>query len=117
MKCATERTPFSLAKQLLPTLAVLLFCGCGATFVGFVSNPGGFRTVTGTVTIVSIGVVDDGHGNMTPFTAVTFTQGATSAVVNFCGDQRSLFPIGKSVRADFTDGIFCSTLHTVTVGP
>ena len=97
-------------------LLAFLFSGCGHTFIGFVSNPGGARSVSGTVTIVQFGTMNDGHGNIITFTGVTFVQSSTASTVNFCGDQRNQFPINRFVRADFTDGIFCSTLHTVTLG-
>jgi len=93
-----------------------VFAGCGHTFIGFVSNPGGARSVSGTVTIVQFGTMDDGHGTIITFTGVTFVQNSTASTVNFCGDQRKQFPINRFARADFTDGILCSMLHTVTLG-
>jgi hypothetical protein len=119
MNCTKQagRTSLAVKRFLLALLAVsFLALGCGHTFVGFVSNPGGLRSVSGTVTIVQLGVINDGHGNLITFTGVTLIQNNTASTVNFCGDQRRQFPIDRFVRVDFTDGIFCSTLHAVTVG-
>jgi len=101
-----------LALLLLPCA---LFEGCGTSFVGFVSNPGGRQTISGAVSSVQLGSVLDVTGQTIPFTAVTFLNPGTATTINFCGDQRVEFPEGRQVRADFTTGVFCSTLLAVVV--
>jgi hypothetical protein len=92
----------------------LLSAGCsGFYFVGFVSNPGGTRTVIGTVSIVNLGFVQDVTGAKITFTAVTFVNSGTAITINFCGDQRGKFPLNSTVSATFTHGIFCSNLVSV----
>jgi hypothetical protein len=93
----------------------LLLAGCGQVFVGFVSNPGGAMRVSGTVSLVQLEFINDGHGTLINFTAVTFINGGSATTVNFCGDQRSGFPINRSAQADFTTGTFCSTLIAVVI--
>jgi hypothetical protein len=103
---------FLLAQMLA---VCLLLPGCGAFFVGFVSNPGGTVSVSGTVTVVFFGFIQDPTGVKTTFTAVTFVNPGSSITINFCGDQSSRFPINQFVRADFRTGVFCSTLVAVVV--
>lgn len=90
-----------------------LSCG-GYYFVGFVSNPGGTTSIRGVVTAVSNGFISDPSG-VTQYTAVTFINAESKATINFCGDQRSLFPIDTKVRADYTSGILCSVLVRVSM--
>jgi hypothetical protein len=101
-----------------PILLVLLWCsplaGCGSFFLGFVSNPGGPTTVSGTISVVSLGVFNDPAG-ATTFTAVTLINPGDAATINFCGDQRSLFPENTKVRADFNTGFSCSVLIRVVI--
>jgi hypothetical protein len=94
----------------------LLLAGCEGVFVvGFVSNPGGAVRVSGTVSIVQLGFVNDGSGASVTITAGTLINGGTGFTVNFCGDQRGRFPMNNLVRADFNKGVFCSSLITVAV--
>lgn len=88
--------------------------GCGAVFVGFVSNPGVVpSSINGTVTIVSLGFSVDGNGTMANVTEVTLVNLGTANTVAFCGDQRTLFPINQSIKVEFTNGTLCSTLVSV----
>jgi len=94
----------------------LSLAGCGQVFFGFVSNPGGMGLhVTGTISVVQIGFYDNRLGVSGTLTAVTFVDAGTATTINFCGDQRSQFPIDQRVRADFNNGLYCSTLIAVTV--
>jgi hypothetical protein len=102
--------------RLLVIVALsILLAGCGQVFVGFVSNPGNPMQVSGNVSKVQLEFYDDSHGTLTNFTAVTFVSAGTATTINFCGDQRSGFPIDRSAQADFTTGTFCSTLITVVI--
>jgi len=93
----------------------LPLAGCSQFFVGFVSNPGGSPVViTGTITTVAIGFVDNSQGTQVTFTAVTFANTGGATTINFCGDKRSQFSVNQVVRADFQAGIYCSTLMAVT---
>lgn len=106
------------ASHLAPALLFLactLSEGCGSYFVGFVSNPGGSQTISGTVSGVQLGSLRDVTGETIVFTAVTFLNPGTATTINFCGDQREEFPENRQVRADFTSGISCSTLLAVAV--
>jgi len=98
---------------LLAACFPVVNCG-GYYFVGFVSNPGGTTTVAGMVIAVSGGFVSDPTG-ITPVTAVTFATSGSKITIHFCGDQQELFPINKTVRADYTVGISCSTLLKVVI--
>ena len=105
--------------RLLPVLLValcLLLTGCGSFFVGFFSNhPGGPFRVSGTVSVVSFGFVEDPTGLTITFTAVTLVNSGTATTIHFCGDQRAKFPINRFLQADFNIGIHCSVLIAVTV--
>jgi hypothetical protein len=122
---AERTTRYQLATNALPkavsrlTLFVvvgscLLLCGCSSFFVGFVSNPGGATTVSGTVTVVSLGIFHDPSGTTT-FTAVTFINFGNAVTINFCGDQRNLFPVNDDVQVDFNTGFNCSVLVRVVI--
>ena len=100
---------------LLTSCFLLASCG-GPYFVGFVSNPGGSSSVSGTVSDVSSGFYSDGNASMNPSTLVTFTASNTEVTINFCGDQRQSFPLNKEVRVQFKAGIACSVLMSVVVG-
>jgi hypothetical protein len=102
-------------RLLLVVALSLPLAGCGQVFVGFVSNPGNPMQVSGTVSRVQLEFYDDSHGTVTNFTAVTFINAGTATAINFCGDQRSGFPINRSAQADFTTGMFCSTLIAVVI--
>lgn len=104
----------------LGLILVLIFMltGCGAVFVGFVSNPGGVpSSVSGTVTIVHLGFVDDGQGTVANVTIVTLVDLGLARTISFCGDQQTLFPINQTLRAEFTSGTLCSTLVSVAFFP
>ncbi len=106
-----------MARILSALLVSLLLTGCGQIFVGFVSNPQvSPSSVSGLVIVVHLGSTNDINGNPITFTAVTFSSGGLSSNVNFCGDQRSQFPLNQSVRANFnpgTPGTVCSNLVLV----
>jgi len=99
---------------LLGTGPVLPLASCGSVFIGFVSNPGGATTVNGIISVVILGSSQH-PGGLTTFTAVTFINPGNVVTINFCGDQRNLFPMNQSVRADFTSGLSCSVLIKVVV--
>jgi len=100
----------------LVTALRFLLTGCGQFFVGFVSNPGGSPVhVTGTIIVVHVGFIDDSHGTVVTFTAVTFANAGADTTVNFCGDLSSDFQIGQMVRVDFSTGFYCSKLIALTV--
>src|SRR5258705_12547101 len=87
--------------------------GCGAVFVGFVSNPGVVpSSINGTVTIVSLGFSADG-GTIVNVPQVTLVNLGIANTMAFCGDQRTLFPINQSLKVEFTNGTLCSTLVRV----
>jgi hypothetical protein len=100
---------------ILILIISLPLAGCSQFFVGFVSNPGGSAVViTGTITTVGIGFVDNSQGTQVTFTAVTFGNTGGVTTVNFCGDKRSQFPVNQVVRANYQAGLYCSTLIAVT---
>ena len=96
---------------------IFMLAGCGAVFVGFVSNPGFPSSVSGTVTVVHLGFVDDGQGTITNVTMVTLVDLGFVKTITFCGDQQTLFPINQTLRAEFTSGTLCSTLVSVAFLP
>ena len=103
-----------MARTFLALLTSLLLTGCGGIFVGFVSNPQiSPSSVSGVVIVVHLETTNDVNGNSITFTAVTFSNGGLSSNVNFCGDQRSQFPLNRSVRADFNPGTVCANLVVV----
>lgn len=110
----TMRSPpqLALALWLLPCFC---FEGCGAYFVGFVSNPGGSQIISGTVSTVQLTSIRDITGETIILTAVTFTNSGIATTINFCGDQREKFPVDHDVQVDFNTGVYCSRLLAVVV--
>jgi hypothetical protein len=97
----------TLIAVLLAALLSLL-PGCDAVFVaGFVST----STVTGTVSIVGLTVTDFG----TQVTFVTLVQSTITHDFNFCGNVVNQFPIGSTVRVNFTPGTSCSSNLVVVI--
>ena len=96
------------APALLTVSVWLLLTGCGAVFVGFVSNPQiPSSSLSGRVTAAVLASVNDLHGNSVTITIVTLTNGGLASTPNFCGDQRAFFPINNVVRVDFTQETQC----------
>lgn len=90
------------------------FGGCsGASFVGFVSNPGGTGQVTGTITAVVLGSVENDTGAVQTITTVTFSNGVFGTSIGFCGDQRDVFPLDRVAMVNFTPGASCSTFISI----
>jgi hypothetical protein len=103
---------------LLGLIFVLVagLAGCGAVFVGFVSNPGVVpSSISGTVTIVFLGFSADSNGTVVNVTHVTLVNVGSPNTMAFCGDQRTLFPVDQSLKAEFTNGTLCSTLVSVAL--
>ena len=99
----------------LLALSVLL-AGCGGSyFVGFVSNPIGSTSITGKVTSISSGFASSASTGTTSVTVVTFTNFGSATTLYFCGDQKTLFPLDQTVRAEYTSGILCAVLVKVVV--
>ena len=73
------------------------------------------QSVSGTVSLVQLTVVSD-HGTSITVTAVTLLGHNAANSINFCGDQRSQFPLNQFVKANFNPGNACSTLVIVIVG-
>lgn len=102
------------AAQLL--LAALSLTGCGAVFVGFISNPQlPPSSTTGKIVAVVLGSVDDPQRNPLTITTVTLVNAGLESTLNFCGDQRARLPIDEVVRVDFTREISCFLLVNVFV--
>jgi hypothetical protein len=89
--------------------------GCGQISVSFVSNPGFPSSVTGIIISVHVQSSSGPNGVLNTFTAVAIQSVNTTNTFNFCGDQRSLFPVNQQVRVDFNTGVSCATLITVVV--
>ena len=101
-----------LSLTLVFALLVSL-CGCGSKF--FLQGAINTGTISGTVSVVEITTVSE-NGSFVTVTLVTFLQGMTSSNMNFCGDQRALFPLDQFVRASFTTTPACASIVQVAVG-
>ena len=92
---------------------VSAWCGCGSKF--FVRGAIDTGIVSGTVSAVQLSVVSD-NGFSVTVTQVTFLESGMPNSVNFCGDQRALFPVEQFVRASFTTTPACASVVQVVVG-
>jgi hypothetical protein len=101
-----------LGATLLAVFLAASSIGCGGTFViRGALNPG---TISGTISIVQLTTVLDG-GTLITVTLVTFLHAGSSSTMNFCGDQRSQFPLDRFVDATFTPGPACATVIQIVI--
>lgn len=104
-------------KRLLAALLVVILAasltGCGSTFL--VRGALNASTISGTISIVQLTTVVD-HGTLITVTLVTFLQSGSASSMNFCGDQRTRFPIDEFVNARFTPGPACATVIQIVIG-
>lgn len=103
-------------KRLLYFLLVSVLCssllGCGSKF--FVRGAINESSVSGTVSLVQL-TTSVNSGSLVTVTIVTFLQQGTSSTVNFCGDQRTQFPIDQFVQASFTPGTPCASVIEIVL--
>jgi len=96
-------------------LLCLLAAGCEGAFGGFVSNPVGRVSVSGTTSVVQPGLVKDVTREQITITAVTFFNPGTAINISFCGDQSRSVLLNQFVHAEFRQGVLCAALATVVV--
>jgi len=96
-------------------LACFMLSGCGSIFIGFSSNQGIPSTVTGNVVSSILVSINDHSGRPLTVTRVTLTNGGLSNTFFFCGDQKASFPLGATVKVEFTSGIDCMSIVDVAV--
>jgi uncharacterized protein YceK len=106
-------------KSLVSVLVLfcILLSGCGTVSGGayFDSGAAGTSTISGTVSIVRLTFANDGKGNSITVTVVTLLQRNDAQDLTFCGSQASQFPMNSFVTVNYTPGITCSTLNSVSV--
>ncbi len=85
--------------------------GCGNTSISGAIQQG---TASGFVSIVQLSEINIANGTV-QVTFVTFVQNGTSSTFGFCGDQRSLFPMDQTIRAEFAQGRTCNNILQITI--
>ena len=95
------------------SLSLLIFCllatvSCGDVFIGGAINTGA-QSLNGTVSIVQFSTGSGG----TSITIITLSSNGMASTLNFCGDQRSLFPANSQVQVSFTPGTPCDRVLAV----
>jgi hypothetical protein len=98
-----------LAVPLVTTL-LLLSSSCGDVFVRGALNTGS-QTAIGTVSIVRFTITDSG----TTITVVTLPEQGMAQSLNFCGDQRSRFPLDQPIEVTFTPGATCGSVIAIAI--
>jgi hypothetical protein len=96
---------------VLVVACLLTTVSCGDIFVRGAINPGS-QSATGTVSIVQFSGSLDGGVSIT---IITLAGNSSANTLNFCGDQRTLFPVDKQVQVNFTPGPPCATVLSVTL--
>lgn len=96
-------------------LACFMLAGCGSIFIGFSSNQGIPTTVTGNVVSSILVSINDHAGQPLTVTKVTLSNGGLSNSFTFCGDQKVRFPLGATVKVEFTSGIDCLPITDVVI--
>ena len=100
----------------LVCLIPLIFLMFGSVACGNISVRGAIQPgiVSGLVSVVQLTEVGVASGTV-QVTFVTFVQNGTSSVIGFCGDQRSLFPMDQTIRAQFDQGQTCNNIIQITI--
>jgi hypothetical protein len=96
-------------------LACFMLAGCGAVFIGFSSNQGIPSTVSGNVASSALVSINAHTGQPLLVTRVTLANGGISNSFFFCGDQTARFPLGATVKVEFTSGIDCMAIVNVVI--
>jgi uncharacterized protein YceK len=96
-------------------LACFMLAGCGSIFIGFSSNQGIPTTVTGNVVSSTLVSINDHSGRPLTVTRVTLSNGGLANSFTFCGDQKARFPLGATVKVEFTLGIDCLAITDVVI--
>jgi len=96
-------------------LACFMLAGCGSIFIGFSSNQGIPSKVTGNVVSSTLMSINDHSGRPLTVTRVTLSNGGLANSFSFCGDQKARFPLGATVKVEFTSGIDCLAITDVVV--
>jgi uncharacterized protein YceK len=96
-------------------LACFMLAGCGSIFIGFSSNQGIPTTVTGNVVSSTLVSINDHSGRPLTVTRVTLSNGGLANSFTFCGDQKARFPLGATVKVEFTSGIDCLAITDVVI--
>jgi uncharacterized protein YceK len=89
---------------------LLTTVSCGNIFVRGAINPGA-QSANGVVSIVQF-TADNGGVSIT---IITLTGSAVDHTLNFCGDQRDLFPVDRQVRVNFKPGTPCASVLSVNL--
>ena len=98
---------------LFVVLSSLILSGCGAVYISGFTD---FDVASGTVSIVRVTIIDNGHGGSVSVTIVTLLQLGSTRDWTFCGLQASRFPVNSFVTVAYTPGNACATVMSVTVG-
>jgi hypothetical protein len=96
---------------VLVVACLLTTVSCGDIFVRGAINLG-TQSAAGTVSIVQFSA---SSGTGVSVTIITLTGNSMANTFNFCGDERTLFPVDKQVQINFTPGQPCATVLTVNL--
>ena len=89
---------------------LLTTVSCGDIFVRGAINTG-TQSVNGLVSIVQFSA-DSGGASIT---IITLTGSGVDHTLNFCGDQRELFPVDREVHVNFKPGMPCGSVLSVNL--
>jgi hypothetical protein len=89
---------------------LLTTVSCGNIFIRGAINPG-TQSANGLVSIVEFSADNSGVS----ITIITLTGSGMDHTLNFCGDQRELFPVDHEVRVNFKPGTPCASVLSVNL--
>jgi hypothetical protein len=93
---------------LFGLLSGVVSCGGGTFFISSNDHGVSFFTVSGTVSIVQVIIINGGQ-----VTVVTLLNPGAAQTFNFCGNVAGQFPFGTSVTITFTQNGRCNTVLQV----
>jgi hypothetical protein len=97
---------------LLVVAGVLTSVSCGDILVRGAINPG-TQSTSGLVTIVQFSAAS---GSGVSITVITLAANGMASTLNFCGDQRTRFPVNSQVHVSFMPGNPCASVIAVVLG-
>lgn len=100
---------FAVAVVLLALFSGAVACGGGTFFISASNEGVTFFTVSGTVSIVQLTIINGGQ-----FTVVTLLNMGTAQTFTFCGNVVAQFPMNTPVKVDFKRNGSCDIVLQVT---
>jgi hypothetical protein len=99
---------FTIAIVVVALLSFTVTCGGGTFFISATNGGVSFFTISGTVSVVQVTIIDGGQ-----VTVVTLMNTGNAQSFNFCGNVASQFPTDAFVKVSYRPNVGCDTVLQV----